>query len=173
MPHSDFIIESASKEQLGLIREIAYETWPICYAQIVTAEQIDFMLTYMYAMEELGSQWDRGVVFKILWADEEAAGFIAYESLTQEKSYLRIHKLYVRPRFHKRSFGYALMQDAINFGQEKNLSYLELNVNKQNPAFNFYKRLGFLIEREMVLDIGKGFVMDDYVLSMALENHST
>ena len=47
-------------------------------------------------------------------------------------------------------------------------SALELNVNKNNPAIHFYKKLDFVISRQEVIDIGNGFVMDDYVMTRIL-----
>ncbi|TXI77628.1 MAG: hypothetical protein E6Q44_13280 [Flavobacteriales bacterium] len=41
---------------------------------------------------------------------------------------------------------------------------VELNVNKRNPAKAFYERHGFVVERDEVLDIGQGHVMDDHVM---------
>ena len=37
-------------------------------------------------------------------------------------------------------------------------------MNKHNPSTGFYARHGFTIEREEVIDIGNGFVMDDFVM---------
>jgi ribosomal protein S18 acetylase RimI-like enzyme len=45
---------------------------------------------------------------------------------------------------------------------------LELNVNKKNPAILFYEHLGFYREKEVVIDIGNGFVMDDYIMVLDL-----
>jgi hypothetical protein len=43
-----------------------------------------------------------------------------------------------------------------------------LNVNKYNSAQDFYKKLGFCIDYEEVIDIGNGYVMDDYVMEKEL-----
>jgi ribosomal protein S18 acetylase RimI-like enzyme len=45
---------------------------------------------------------------------------------------------------------------------------IELQVNKKNVAQHFYTKQGFTIDRELVLDIGEGFVMDDYVMLLTL-----
>ena len=45
---------------------------------------------------------------------------------------------------------------------------IELNVNKYNSAVQFYEKLGFFRAKEMVLDIGNGYVMDDYVMQLNL-----
>ena len=45
---------------------------------------------------------------------------------------------------------------------------LELNVNKKNPAFDFYLQQGFEVEKAVVLEIGNNYVMDDYVMVRSL-----
>ncbi|WP_257790841.1 hypothetical protein [Flavobacterium columnare] len=37
-------------------------------------------------------------------------------------------------------------------------------MNKYNKAFYFYKKIGFEIIEEEVIQLGKGYVMDDFVL---------
>ena len=46
--------------------------------------------------------------------------------------------------------------------------FVELNVNKYNPAKDFYRRHGFTVERDEVIDIGEGYVMDDHVMVKVL-----
>ena len=41
---------------------------------------------------------------------------------------------------------------------------VELNVNRFNPSKDWYLRRGFVIERDEVLGIGQGYVMDDHVM---------
>ena len=43
-----------------------------------------------------------------------------------------------------------------------------LNVNKNNSAVQFYQKVGFTIMEELILDIGEGYVMDDYVMQLHL-----
>jgi GNAT superfamily N-acetyltransferase len=42
------------------------------------------------------------------------------------------------------------------------LARLWLTVNKGNPAVAAYERLGFRIAEAIVMDIGSGYVMDDF-----------
>ena len=151
------------------VRQIAYATWPICYKEIVSQDQIQFMLNYMYDLDELKQQHERGVIFKLLTDEKTDAGFIAFEKVRREAATaLRVHKLYVLPEFHKKKFGRALLEEAINYARENRLAFLELNVNKHNPAVDFYKRIGFQVADTMVLDIGNGYIMDDYIMVMKL-----
>ena len=47
------------------------------------------------------------------------------------------------------------------------VNYLELNVNRQNIAVGFYKKLGFNIVAEEDISIGNGFFMNDYVMQIS------
>jgi ribosomal protein S18 acetylase RimI-like enzyme len=50
----------------------------------------------------------------------------------------------------------------------RGLNLLWLTVNKGNPAVKAYERLGFRIAADLVMDIGGGFVMDDYRMEKPL-----
>jgi hypothetical protein len=41
-----------------------------------------------------------------------------------------------------------------------------LNGNKYNKAKFFYEKLGFIITKEEVIDIGNNYIMDDYVMGI-------
>jgi ribosomal protein S18 acetylase RimI-like enzyme len=45
---------------------------------------------------------------------------------------------------------------------------LLLNVNRNNPAKSFYKKLGFTVIKEDDIDIGNGYFMNDYVMKLQL-----
>ena len=56
-----------------------------------------------------------------------------------------------------------MFDKAIEQAKGVNSSDLFLNVNKYNEkAIAFYNKNGFEIVKEEVIDIGNGFVMDDY-----------
>ena len=165
----DYTIMDASIEELSTIRHIANLTWPTAYAGIISPEQITFMLGVMYNAEELKSQYDRGVVFKLLNYKEHPVAFTAIEHIVRsEESVLRIQKLYIIPEYQKYGFGKLLLQTAIEYAESKSIPFLELNVNKLNPAVGFYLKNGFYVDYEMVLDIGNGYVMDDYVMKRSV-----
>ena len=45
---------------------------------------------------------------------------------------------------------------------------LELNVNRNNPAVGFYKKLGMTILRQGDFPIGHGFYMNDYIMGIKI-----
>ena len=62
-----------------------------------------------------------------------------------------------------------LLRHVIEAAQLREFSALVLNVNKRNTAaIAAYRRNGFAVREEVVVDIGGGFVMDDYVMALTL-----
>ena len=46
---------------------------------------------------------------------------------------------------------------------------LILNVNRFNNAVQFYQHLGFRIVKEENIDIGNGYLMEDYVMDLMVK----
>lgn len=160
-------IRSATPNDIEAIRHIAHLTWPVAYTGIISPEQIGYMLQRMYDADTLRQQFNNGFEFFLALQEEEPIGF-ASASVTEEDSVWKLHKLYVLPYLQKTGAGKALIQQVTNTALAHGASALLLNVNKYNNAYQFYLKQGFSILKETVLDIGQGFVMDDYIMHKAL-----
>jgi ribosomal protein S18 acetylase RimI-like enzyme len=151
------------------IREIAEITWPVTYSDIITSEQIDFMLNWMYDIKTISNAINSSNQdFIVLINEGEIIGFCGIEHNYENQLITRIHKLYVLPDKQGLGCGKALLNFVISEAKKNASTLLHLNVNKQNPAVHFYVKCGFEIEKEVVLDIGNGFVMDDYIMVLPL-----
>lgn len=123
----------------------------------------------MYSSVALQAQFEEGHEFYILNLKGIDSGFIALEWVTQNGgSELKINKLYVLPSLQGKGAGRALVNKAIERAQASTATHIFLQVNKANAAKNFYLKLGFDIREEAVFDIGNGFIMDDYIMALAL-----
>ncbi|MCX6194542.1 MAG: GNAT family N-acetyltransferase, partial [Cytophagales bacterium] len=80
----------------------------------------------------------------------------------------KLHKLYLRPYIKQKGAGSFIIEQISKQARSLGLISIYLNVNKLNSAVTFYLKKGFTVEREMVLDIGNGYVMDDYVMRLFL-----
>ena len=156
--------EIIEKANLGRIREIAYQTWPEAYKNVITPEQISYMLKMMYDSQPLEVQFLAGHIFIVLKENGKDMGFVAFEINYDGSDSTKIHKLYVLPECQGKGFGKKLIDKAIEEINTENQKSLILNVNKKNPSLNFYEKIGFIKAREMVIDIGNGFLMDDYIM---------
>ena len=69
---------------------------------------------------------------------------------------------------HGKGFGKMLLQGVINFAENKKKPKVELTVNRKNKSLDFYLSQGFQIKEEKDFDIGGGYFMNDYILSLAV-----
>jgi ribosomal protein S18 acetylase RimI-like enzyme len=158
-----------AKEELLLIQKIAQHTWPSTFAGILSIEQIDYMLNWMYDLQLLESQMDKGHGFLVAEEDGAAIGFAGYELNHLAGSLSKLHKLYLLPSSQGKGVGKALLLEVAKRAREAGQKSLVLNVNKQNKkAIDFYRVLGFVTIRQEVNDIGSGYVMDDDVMELSL-----
>lgn len=163
-------IEKVSLESIPLIQNLSGEIWRKVYPYLISMEQIEFMQDLMYSSESLENQLtELNHTFIVLSWNSMPVGFASYSVKSPEEPFtFRLNKLYLQPELHGKGLGKAMIQyikDEITpFGAK----YLELNVNKQNVTIEFYKKCGFTISAETVVEIGNGYVMDDYIMTLDL-----
>ena len=168
---SEIIITPATLEDRAFIRSVSERTWPSTYGHIISQEQIDFMLDWMYSDDSLASQFVKGHQFYIASLNEEPIGFcsVSNEAMDENGNPQKAHKLnklYVLPSAHGTGSGKALLHKAIEVAKAEGSTSLFLQVNKHNNAYSFYEKNGFIKESEFKFDIGNGFFMDDYVMRL-------
>lgn len=160
-------VEKAAPSELPVIQQLASTIWNIVYPPIISKEQISYMLEMMYSDEALEKQTSQQHQFLLIKEDDQPLGFASYSPKDPGNSTVfRLHKLYVLPDQHGKGLGKKLLAYIKNDVTPLGAEVLELNVNKKNPAVGFYRKMGFVIDREMILDIGNGYVMDDFVMCL-------
>ena len=148
------------------IQAIAEETWRPTYNHILTEEQTLYMLDLMYNSVTLKAQIEGNVSFFIVEEAGLALGYVAFEAISTDV--VKLHKIYFRPNQKSKGLGRMAIEYVKKQTQELGARFIELNVNKYNSAVDFYIKMGFTKQREMVLDIGQGYIMDDYVMQYDL-----
>lgn len=159
----------AGEEHFPIIREIAHQTWPDTFRTILSPQQIDYMLEWMYSIDSLKKQvHEQKHVFLLVKDADKFQGFVSYETHYKGRSATKIHKIYILPESQGKSIGKKLMsrigEEALKHGD----SLITLNVNRHNKAAEVYKRLGFKIVQEENIPIGNGFFMNDFVMEKSL-----
>ena len=160
-------IRSASVADCELIHQLASEAFPATYREILTPEQIDYMMSWMYSLPSLERQMRaEGHRYYIAYADGVPVGYV---SIQQEGIDLfHLQKIYVLPAWQGRGVGGHLFRHAV--AQVPTLHpapcRMELNVNRQNPARAFYEHQGMRIVRQGDFEIGGGYEMNDYIMAM-------
>lgn len=165
-------IRLAQQHELPILEKLARAIWPDTYASIISAAQIDYMLDWMYSTAKLHEQQQQGHEFYLLSDKGTDLGFLALEWLQPDQSnpirIIKINKLYVLPQEQQKGLGSALIHKAIERAKQTQVTKIILQVNKANTAQFFYKKLGFVVQKEAVFEIGNGFIMDDYIMELSL-----
>ena len=161
-----FQIRTADKTDVHVISTLAHAIWPETYGSIMSDDQLKYMLKQMYSEESLKKQIEeKQHQFLLALMNAETVGFASY-SHDDKVGLFKIHKLYVHPMLHGHGFGKKLLDRIIKDVKAKGANRLQLNVNRNNRAINFYEKYGFRKAGEEDIAIGEGYFMNDFVMEM-------
>jgi len=164
--NTSLVIRKATLADINDIRRIANATWPSAYGELLSKEQLDYMLGLMYSEISLQEQLDKGHQFFMAELDGNAFGFASVSAEGNDR--FKLNKLYVMPITHKTGAGKALLDEVISYAKQNNGTKLFLQVKRDNNAKGFYEKHGFIITGELDLDIGNGYFMNDYIMELVL-----
>ena len=165
------IIRKLKTEELEIVNELAHKIWPDTFKDILTQDQIEYMLNWMYDPEMLRKQLSEGHQFMIVEDEGVPIAFMGIQPGFPTEKSLKIHKLYVLPEIQGKGIGKLLVEEAKSEAKKAQLDQVVLNVNRYNRAVDFYKRIGFSILKEENIDIGKGYLMEDFVMGIEMCKH--
>jgi len=162
-------IVPATEADLAAVAALAGVVWRRHYPGIITHEQIDYMLEHGYSHEVLSTFIaEEGSGLELARAGNRLVGFGAYQRKNSPRE-LKLEKLYIHQDFQGRGVGSRLIAKIESAARAQGCSALILNVNKNNvQAIRAYERNGFAVREAIVVDIGNGFVMDDYIMAKSL-----
>ena len=154
-------------ESLQTVRDIAASIWPETFREILSPEQIRYMMQMMYTPEVMEKELADGFTFDAVCVDDVPVGYMVYSAYNCDMA--KLHKLYLLSRYHSQGIGSAMLRHVEQETFRRGFKYLILNVNKNNAkAIKAYKRNGFTITEAVKIDIGNGFFMDDFVMKKEL-----
>ena len=165
-------LTKATEENVTLIQDLARRSWKNAYAEILSEEQMEYMLSEMYSKTEIESQLQNPNYHYYLIVDEDNdsyEGFIGYEHNYEDKT-TKLHRIYLIPESKGKGLGKLALQFLNEKVSENGNKRIILNVNKHNAARNFYESQGYRVYDEGVFDIGNGFVMDDFLMEFLIHD---
>jgi len=159
-------INIATEKDIPLIRSLALEVFPATYQEILSREQLEYMLEWMYSEDSIRKQMDEGHTYFIASKDGDTCGYASVEQ--EDADLFHLQKIYVLPSFQGYKIGQYLFNQIVNHIKEHHPvpCIMELNVNRSNKAIDFYKRMGMSIVREGDFPIGNGYYMNDYIMAL-------
>lgn len=158
------LVKKVDAAAIPVIQNLANITWPVTYGEIITPQQLDYMMELLYSRAALQKQIDKGEQFIIAYDDEKPVAFASYSE--KDHTIYKLHKIYILPNQQGKGIGKLL----INYitADIKPATALQLNVNRHNKALHFYEKAGFTIIAQEDIYIGNGFYMNDYVMELKL-----
>jgi diamine N-acetyltransferase len=165
MADQNIEISKVAIEYIPSIREMALEVFPQTYQDLLSYEQIDYMLKMMYSIESLENQFTAGCQFYIIYDQNIKIG---YGSIQIENEIATLHKLYLMGNTQKKGLGRTLLQHLENEALAQGASQMQLFVKRDNIAKNFYEKVGYSVIKEVDKAIGNGYYMNDYLMGKKL-----
>ena len=160
--NSNINIREATKDDIHLIHALAHATWPAAYKEILSADQMDYMLAQIYSETSLQNQFDNNHHFLIAEENKNPVAFACYNKLNP--GIYKLQKIYVLPAQQGKGIGKLLINHVIQKIKAQGAAALLLNVNRNNKAKQAYEHLGFKVISEEDIDIGNGYFMNDYIM---------
>lgn len=158
--------KKAGINDLLKIQKIAYETWPSTFRQLMTTEQINYMLDLIYNEESLKKQvLEKRHNFILAEKDHHALGFTSYEIQYNSQPELMIHKIYLLPASQGLGIGTKFLNLLSDVALHNNNKRLRLKVYFENSkAIGFYEKYGFKNIGTEAIDIGNNYCILDKIM---------
>lgn len=156
-------ISFAKAEDMKQLAELTSEIWHEYWTCILSAEQIDYMVEKFQSQKAMEEQIaNENYVYFYITAKNEKAGYIG---MSKKSDYLFLSKLYIKKEFRHQGIGTIAFDFIKKFAGENGYQKIRLTVNKHNlNTIKAYEKWGFVTIDSVVSDIGRGFVMDDYIM---------
>ena len=170
----DTTLDAVTKHDYVDLRALAGTIWRHHYAAIISAAQIDYMLSGRFSDEALREYTHAaGRWLEVLRVSGMLVGYCGYELADsygdEQLTAMKLGQLYVLESHRGMGLGRFMLSHVERRARDLGRRVLFLTVNKQNTvAIGFYAVAGFTIAREAVFDIGSGFVTDNYVMEKRL-----
>ena len=164
-----FTIRKATTEDIPLIHTMAKEVFPATYADILSPEQLDYMMEWMYSITNLRKQMEEeGHIYYIAFKEDDPAGYVSIHP--EGENLFHLQKIYVLPSFQGKYLGKLLFEQAIKAIKEIHPApcKMHLNVNRNNKALRFYEYMGMEKVDEGDFAIGNGYYMNDYIMGLTI-----
>jgi len=157
------LIRPAAPDDINSIGFLAQQIWPDAYREILSPEQLTYMMKLFYSPDSLLKQMtDDQHRFLIVEQEEEAIGFASWGPAGP--GIFKLHKLYVLPGGQGKGIGRAILLFIFDVLRSEGAAALRLNVNRHNKARLFYEKLGFKVIGKEDIDIGGGYFMNDFIM---------
>ena len=149
----------------ALINKLAAQVFPQTYSVILSLKQLDYMFDMMYSLRSLRNQMEmERQKFFLIYKNNKPCGYLSIEKVNGRL--YRFQKIYCLPEYQKTGVGRFIVEQGIKYLSEncQHPFTIELFVNRDNPAYGFYKHVGFTTFGTRDEPIGNEYFMNDYIM---------
>lgn len=157
----------SSTAQIDVVAALAREIWDEHYVPLIGRAQVDYMVGRFQSAPAIAGQIGAGYEYFLVHDGRLPVGYFAIQAQPEQGSVF-ISKFYLHGLQRGRGTGRRCMEFIEQLASGRGLILLWLTVNKANPSVKAYQRMGFRIAAELEIDIGSGFVMDDFRMEKQL-----
>ncbi len=170
------LIQPLDHAKIKPLVKLASIIWHEHYDAIIGDQQVDYMLEKFQSEKAISEQQAEGYQYFAAFensslghSNQSTNLLIGYFSIKEsENSSLFISKFYLSSKTRGKGYGRKMLEFIESNARESNKISLDLTVNKFNNAYKIYLKLGFEKVGDAQFDIGRGYIMDDYLLKKSL-----
>jgi ribosomal protein S18 acetylase RimI-like enzyme len=158
-------IKPVTIKDVQIIERLTKLIWNHNMGSFISKEQIDYMIAKSCTQEAIKKELESSKVSYVkLMEEKEMVGFGVY-GITSNEGEMQVCKLNIHPDYQNKGLVKYLLEYIEKQAMQNQIEYLMLSVNRNNKqAISAYLKNGFVIEESVIIDIGNGFVMDDYIM---------
>ncbi len=153
-----------SEEDIEEVVRLAREIWQEHYLPIIGQAQVDYMLEKFQSRDAIARQIVQKYEYYLVLDKGQSTGYVGLVPHPGE-SKLLLSKIYIQKELRGRGIGKEALDFVEDICRQRDITTIWLTVNKNNAgSIAWYQRMGFTSIGPTVQDIGKGFVMDDFIM---------
>jgi RimJ/RimL family protein N-acetyltransferase len=164
------IIPVVTKSSIRRVEKLAKEIWNEYYPPIIGQPQVDYMVKTFQSSKAIAMQIEEeNFLYYLMQRNNKE--YIGYIGVVPKKSTkeLFLSKIYIEKSSRGKGFGKKFVSFTKRLARQLSLNKITLFVNKDNySSIAAYEKMGFKKVRPMKKPIGKGFFLDDYVMSLTV-----
>ncbi len=157
------LVPIVSEEQIRKMCKMANKIWNEHYSPIIGFEQVEYMLNKFQSPETVNRQMiiENYRCYFINFRGIDA-GYVMFKIGNNS---LFLSKIYIDSQYRGQKLGKSVIDFLVDYCEEYELEKIWLTVNKNNVgSIAAYEKMGFEKTHDQVVDIGKGYVMDDFIM---------
>ena len=156
-----------SPKDVENVAKLADHIWKEYYTPIIGEEQVQYMLSKFQQEDAISKQIEKDQYDYYLFKYKGLE--VGYMGIQRREKELFLSKLYISKYYRNKGVGRQAFSLAERLARQNECNKITLTVNRNNKSsIEVYLQKDFKIVKEEKMDIGNGFIMDDFIMEKNL-----